>query len=612
MSPILRRPGRCLAFAALALVVSAPASTTPQVGALPAPSPQASAVAAVGESHDRFIVRWSPHADPSSRQRALSTALRQAMPRAAASTTAQAVRLRPERQLAGGAWLVRASAPLRGGDAAMLLRALAADPAVAHVEPDRLLRHSGIVGPRATLPAGVPDDEFYAENQWHLFDPVGGIRAPEAWDTASGDGVVVAVLDTGITAHPDLDGNMLPGYDFITDHRVSRRDSDARVPGAQDRGDWNDDPAACAVRPSSWHGTHVAGTVAELTDNGIGMAGVAFDAQVLPVRVLGRCGGYTSDIADAIVWAAGGEVPGVPANATPAEVINLSLGGIGACEPGSAMQAAIDQAVALGAVVVAAAGNDAVAVADYSPASCAHVVTVGATRVNAARADYSNYGLRVDLAAPGGGGEIDGSRGYVFQAWLDMAPTVPEQGSPWYVGMAGTSMAAPHVSGVAALVQGALAQPLSPAQMRELLKLTARPFPAPMPEGTPLGAGILDAEAALAAALHPCTDCDPPAQALANNVPVRNLGGAAGSTRLFAIEVPAGVTDLRLMSYGGTGDVALWIRHGAEPTATEADRRSDRPGNNEVVTITRPRYGTYYVKLVANEPYARVSLRAGY
>lgn len=611
MSPILHRPGRCFAFAAIALAVSAPASTTPQVGALPAPSPRPHVAETIGGHHDRFIVRWSQHADPTSRRRALSTALHQVLPRAA-SATAPTLRLQPERRLAGGAWLVRATRPLRRGDAAMLVRVLAADPAITHVEPDRLLQHTGIIGPVAALPAGVPDDEFYADNQWHLFDPVGGIRAPEAWDSASGDGTVVAVLDTGITAHPDLDGNMLPGYDFITDPWVSRRDSDARAPGAQDRGDWNDDPEACAVRPSSWHGTHVAGTVAELTDNAIGMAGVAFDAQVLPVRVLGRCGGYTSDIADAIVWAAGGEVPGVPANATPAEVINLSLGGAGACATGSAMQAAIDQAVALGAVVVAAAGNDNADVAAYSPASCDHVITVGATRVNAARADYSNHGLRVDLAAPGGGGEIDGIYGYVFQAWREMAPTTPEQGSPWYVGMAGTSMAAPHVSGVAALVQGAVAQPLAPAQMRELLKLTARPFPAPTPEDTPLGAGILDAEAALAAALHPCTDCDPPAQALDNNVPVRNLDGAAGSTRLFSIKVPAGVTDLRLMSYGGTGDVALWIRHGAEPTATDADHRSDRLGNNEIVTIARPRYGTYYIKLVANEPYARVSLRAAY
>src|SRR5690606_21615512 len=150
-------------------------------------------------------------------------------------------------------------------------------------------------------PQLVPDDQYYAQYNCHLQNTVGGIRAPSAWDQSTGEGIVVAVLDTGIALHPDMYANMLQGYDVITDPFVSRRP------------------------------THVSGTVAELTNNGIGMAGVAHDAQVLPVRVLGRCGGYTSDIVDAVVWAAGDEVPDVPMNENPAEVINLSLGGFGAC-----------------------------------------------------------------------------------------------------------------------------------------------------------------------------------------------------------------------------------------------------------------------------------------
>lgn len=623
MNPIVRRLGLCISFAglyisfaAMPVILSAAASPVQRIEALPSPTPRPDAVDASDRRHDRFIVRWSEDADPGIRQRVLATAIGQVLP-AAAAGAAPRVQLRSVRKQASGAHLLRTTRPLRDADAEMLVRALAADPAVVHVERDRMLRHTGhgsalAADPRRVAPALVPDDALYAQNQWHFFDPVGGINAPAAWDLATGTGTVVAVLDTGITGHEDLDDNLLQGYDFITDRFVSRRDTDARVPGAQDYGDWNDDPEQCPVTPSSWHGTHVSGTVAELTDNGIGMAGVAFDARVLPLRVLGRCGGYTSDIADAIVWASGGTVPGVPANTSPAEVINLSLSGIGACEAGSEMQQAIDEAVSRGSVVVAAAGNDNSEAMDYTPAGCANVITVGASRITAGKADYSNHGLRVDIAAPGGGGEIDGSQGFVFQNWLDAAPTTPDAGFPWYVGMAGTSMAAPHVSGVAALVQSAVAQPLTPAQMRELLKLTARPFPAPIPADTPIGAGIVDAEAALLEALNPCTTCDPPATPLRNGVPVTNLAGETGTTHVYALAVPAGIAHLRLMSYGGTGDVALWISHEAEPTASSADYRSSRLGNNEIVTIARPRYGTYYVKIVAEEAYSRVALQARY
>ncbi|MEE7547807.1 S8 family serine peptidase, partial [Xanthomonas sp. Kuri4-1] len=164
-----------------------------------------------------------------------------------------------------------------------------------------------------------------------------GINVRPAWDKATGNGVVVAVIDTGITSHPDLDANILPGYDFISDTFVSR-DGDGRDADPSDEGDWNPVQGECYTTPSpspitdsSWHGTHVAGTIAAVTNNAVGVAGTAYNAKIVPVRVLGRCGGYTSDIADAIVWASGGSVSGVPANANPAEVINMSLGGSGTC-----------------------------------------------------------------------------------------------------------------------------------------------------------------------------------------------------------------------------------------------------------------------------------------
>ncbi len=564
-----------------------------------------------GVRYDRFIVRWHD----AGQQRVAAAQRARALQTAATRAGLGALHVQHLRRSATGSDVVAVSRGLDRADAARLLRAFAADPAVAHVEPDVMLRHTGLARivehraaaqPRAAqaVPMATnPDDEYYAEYQWHLHDVVGGIGAPGAWDSATGEGVVVAVLDTGITAHSDLDANVLEGYDFITDAFVSRRDSDARAPGAADLGDWNDDPTQCPVAPSSWHGTHVAGTVAEVTNNGVGMAGVAHDAKVLPVRVLGRCGGYLSDIADAVVWASGGEIDGVPANASPAEVINMSLGGGGACTAGSEMQLAIDAAVANGTTVVVAAGNNNADADGFTPASCDRVITVAATRITGGRADYSNYGQTIELAAPGGGGAVDGNPGgYVWQTWHD-SPEAPIEGAETYVGYTGTSMASPHVAGVAALVQSVAETPLTPAQLGALLVDSARAFPVSIPSGTPIGAGILDAKAAVAAIEPPCEgeDCAPDAAPIVNGVPVRNLSGAAGESLLFALEVPQGATGLNFLSYGGMGDVSLLVSRGEEPTAENAQYRSARPGNNETIRIATPQAGTWYIKLVGGD-----------
>ena len=166
--------------------------------------------------------------------------------------------------------------------------------------------------------------------------------------------------------------------------------------------------------------------MAELTNNATGMAGVAHNARVLPVRVLGRCGGLTSDIADAIVWASGGTVAGVPANANPAEVINLSLGGSGACP--AVYQDAINGAVSRGTTVVVAAGNSSANAANFRPANCPNVISVGATRVNGGITSYSTWGAPVDLSAPGGGGSVDGNPNGVWQNWYN-GLTTPTSGA---------------------------------------------------------------------------------------------------------------------------------------------------------------------------------------
>jgi len=428
----------------------------------------------------------------------------------------------------------------------------------------------------------------------------------------------VAVLDTGILPqHPDFSGNLLAGYDFISDAETSRRPTDERVPGALDYGDWVENDNECyagsLADDSSWHGTHVAGTIAESTNNGVGMAGVAYKARVLPVRVLGKCGGYLSDIADAITWASGGTVAGIPANANPAEVINMSLGGGGACD--ALYQDAINGAVSRGTTVVVAAGNSASNAANFRPASCANVVAVGATRITGGIAYYSNFGTVVDLSGPGGGGSVDGNPGgYVWQSGYN-GLTTPTSGAYSYMGMAGTSMASPHVAAVAALVQGAVAaagkDPLTPAALEALLKQTSRPFPVTIPTATPIGTGIVDAKAALDKALEEeCTEnCGPVATPLTNKVAVGGLSGAGGSEVLYSFEAQAGKV-LSLLTYGGSGNVSVYVSQGKEPTATAFDAKSTRPGNSETVRFTAPVAGTYYIKVVGESAFSGVSILA--
>jgi hypothetical protein len=303
---------------------------------------------------------------------------------------------------------------------------------------------------------------------------------------------VVAVIDTGMTDHADLRANTIAGYDFISDLPTAN-DGNGRDADPADPGDWVDAENCENGSPphdSSWHGTHVAGTIGAVSNNGLGVAGINWNARILPVRVLGRCGGYLSDLVDAIYWAAGLPVPAVPANPHPAAVINMSLGGPEPCE--GALQTAIDQAIAAGTVVIAAAGNELADAGTSAPGSCAGVITVGATDETGDMALYSNYGPAVEISAPGGG---------LFTGVLSTSntgTTVPASDS--YASHMGTSMAAPHVSGVVSLMLSRNPH-LTPGQVLEILQDTARPFPE---YGLcalffSCGAGIVDAGAAVAA-----------------------------------------------------------------------------------------------------------------
>jgi serine protease len=361
-----------------------------------------------------------------------------------------AVPLSQSRRMAVGAIAMRFTKKLDGVHLDLLMDQLRADPRVAWVEPDLQM-----------YAMTVPQDPLFS-SQWAIrWEAPGGINMPPVWDENVGNGMKIAVIDTGITTHPDLDANILPGYDFITDPNVAR-DGNGRDANPRDEGDW------VGTAPSSWHGTGVAGIIAAIPSNGVGISGATFNAKIIPVRVLGAGGGAVSDISDAIVWASGGSVPGVPSNANPASILNLSLGGLSASCPMS-MQNAISGAASRGALVVVAAGNFSADASGTSPANCANVLTVAATNKSRMKPAYSNFGATVDIAAPGG----DFGAGQGVLLTTNIGQTVAS--TPGYKELVGTSMAAPHVAAVAAIIRSGWG-PFSPAQTACILKKSALPL----------------------------------------------------------------------------------------------------------------------------------------
>ncbi|EFF43699.1 extracellular protease [Xanthomonas citri pv. aurantifolii str. ICPB 11122] len=419
---------------------------------------------------DRFIVKYkdgsSAAVSPTSMRASLNS-VAGAMP----ARAGRALGLNHVRRTALGSEVLKTDRGLDRADAETLMRRIAADPSVDYVEVDQIM-----------YPVLTPNDTRLSE-QWGFGTSSSSINVRPAWDTATGTGVVVAVIDTGITSHPDLNANVLPGYDFISD-ATRARDNNGRDSNPADQGDWttaNQCFSGSSAANSSWHGTHVAGTIAAVTNNSTGVAGTAFNARIVPIRALGACGGATSDIVDAIVWASGGTVSGVPANANPAEVINMSLGGSGSCS--SSYQNAINSAVSRGTTVVVAAGNSNANVANFTPASCANVISVASITSAGARSSFSNFGTGIDISAPGS----------AILSTLNSGTTTP--GSASYASYNGTSMAAPHVAGVVALVQSVASRPLTPAAVETLLKNTARPLPGACSGGC--GAGIVNAAGAV-------------------------------------------------------------------------------------------------------------------
>ena len=522
------------------------------------PSARSVAVPAEEGDTDRVIVKYRRAANADALDERALNAVRIAGNRAGLEIS----RLRGN---ARGGHVLRANRRMSMAEARRLADELRnGDADIEYAEPDRLMQAQYL-----------PNDPQYS-SQWHYSEAAAGIRAPLAWDKSRGAGVVVAVLDTGVRRHVDLASNLLAGYDFIVDTTVAA-DGNGRDTDPTDPGDWAD-AGECgtgsAARSSSWHGTHVAGTIAAVSNNQTGVAGVAHGAKVLPLRVLGKCGGYTSDIADAIVWAAGGAVAGVPVNPTPARVINLSLGGAGACD--ITTQNAINSARSRGAVVVVAAGNSAANASNFSPAGCAGVITVAAVGRSGARASYSNYGAVVDIAAPGG----DGSAG--IQSTLNAGSSTP--GADSYASYMGTSMATPHVSGVVALML-ARNPALTPDEVETRLKASAaaRGFPVACAQ---CGSGLLDGNRAVDAAAGTTTTTPPPtpaptptltqvaevesnnarssAQAIsANPAQVNATIGSSSDTDYFRVSLAAGKTLSATLTPNTTSDYDLYAYNAA-------------------------------------------------
>lgn len=375
---------------------------------------------------------------------------------------------------AGNAQLLRFERPLRGQALQDAVRRARLHPDVAWVEPNVLLKRLQT----------TPNDPGYAL-QWHLQTPdagrVSAINMPPVWALTTGSSAVtVAVLDTGILPHPDLAGRTWPGYDFVSEVEFAG-DGDGRDADPTDPGDWvtpTGNPAPvqqlvdagfCDVAPSSWHGTFIAGQLAAMSNNSLGIAGINWANKVLPVRVSGKCGAFLSDVLDGMRWASGLPVAGVPANPHPAKVINLSFGGDVPCSSNALYQSAIDHVTARGALVVVAGGNSSSQL--MRPADCQRVLSVGAVQQDGIKTFYSSYGPQLGLMAPGGSSR----EGVLLYSTANSGKTEAVTAEDHYDLFQGTSFSAPLAAGVATMMLS-LNPTLSPAQLVDRMRAGVRPW----------------------------------------------------------------------------------------------------------------------------------------
>ncbi|MGH8178921.1 MAG: S8 family serine peptidase [Steroidobacter sp.] len=424
---------------------------------------------------DQIIVKWRASASAASIGAKLAEV-----------SAALEARLQRKQSIASGIDVLKLERRLGRDELTSLLARLNARPEIEYAVADQW-RYAH----------ALPADPLIAEQWYFLAEQPSATRAEQAWDATTGSSAtVVAVLDTGVRfEHPDLGrvesgGKLLPGFDFVSDIAVAN-DGDGRDGDPSDPGDWvsaaealqppfdasNCIPAGSSHVDSTWHGTRVAGLIGALTNNAVGVAGAGWNTLLLPVRVLGKCGGFDSDIITAMRWAAGLPVSGAPPNLNPAKIINMSLGGDGACS--LAQQSAVNEIMARGVLIIASVGNEGGPVG--APANCNGVLAVAGLRHVGTKVGFSNLGPDVALGAPGGNCVNTGSgQPCLFSiivakdagATTPTAPTYSDHINANY----GTSFSAPLVAGAAALMHSVNAQ-LSPAHYRSILRETAALFP---------------------------------------------------------------------------------------------------------------------------------------
>jgi serine protease len=489
-----------------------------QAHALAAPPPPPPAVVPA-TTVERFIVRL--------RTTPASAAYQPAPDRVAALAARHGLAVAEARHIVSGMHLLRVTSR-RGESAVQTLARLRADPTIEYAEIDAR-RH----------PLATPDDALFT-GQWYLQNSQpAAVNAAAAWGLTTGStGLVTADLDTGVRFdHPDLRSasanRLLPGYNMISNVAVSN-DGAGRDSDASDPGDWVTAADAktaqfsgCTVSNSTWHGTRTAGILGAITNNAVGIAGMTWQGWVEPVRVLGKCGGYDSDILAGMAWAAGMSVSGVPANPYPARIINMSLGEVGSCQDFPAYQQMIDELAVAGVLVVVSAGNEGGPV--DVPANCAGVVAVAGLRQVGTKVGYSSLGPEIVLSAPAGNCVNTGAGQpclFSIVTTTNSGTTVPATNT--YTDEnnfnVGTSFSAPIVSGIAGLMLSVNGN-LSPDQLIARLQAASQPFPVSTTPGVPMchvptgpndlqtaecscttqtcGAGMANANAAVLEALRP-------------------------------------------------------------------------------------------------------------
>ena len=538
------------------------------------------AAGAAGVNRELNPVRTHPHGSGATpidavivKFRSASTApgakVRPAQDRIAALMARTGSTLRAARSITEAMHVIRVNPAVTGEPIAATLERLRADPEVEYAEVDQ----------RRYPHATTPTDPLFSE-QWYLqpgsATTPSAVDAVTAWDTTTGStGIVIADLDTGVRfEHPDLQwagsgGRLLPGYTFISDTFIAN-DGDAQDADASDPGDWviqadlsKPECVGGTVANSSWHGTRVSGLLGALSNNGSGIAGMTWSAWLLPVRVLGKCGGLDSDILAGMLWAAGIPVSGVPNNPYPARIENMSLGAIGSCTP--PYVDVISQLTAKGVLVVVSAGNEGGPV--DAPANCAGVAGVAGLRHAGTKVGYSSLGPEIALSAPAGNcvNTAPGSTClYPITSTTNQGTTTP--GANGYTDQVnspnlGTSFSAPLVSGIAGLML-AVNGNLTPAQLIARLKEGSQPFPQTSPgtvppppmchiprgpsdvqasecictlDGQTCGAGMASASGALNAALRPVAAVKVPASvAPGMNVTLDASGSGAACNHTIA------------------------------------------------------------------------------